>query len=547
MAEYSQSPYNLRQPSSPKHHQTVPDDDLVDRFEKLFLSNSAGRSGFQQEYCPTGYFYNMTHVDVPAASAEKLQRFDGVQGISDYQRTHRLTFGSLKEPVLDSPYLYGNSYNLVDSSANATMGWNNLPNYKPFLDTSTYGGLGVQNHRAMSCSNNNLRDISSSFRSGYGSSSGSSVNEYAFGGLSNQQFLEPINREQNLFDKFQEYDLVGIAKDQKWSLYLQQMLATRDAMITENILTRVRGSILDLMADHFGQYVIQKLLDNCELDQVNKMVNEILKSPCSLIHIATLDHGKQSVQSLITSLKKSGSALLKNVVRVLLSESFILMQSNNGIKVIEHCLKILNNKDYKGLLDPLYDAVIQHCDLLASHEKACRFINNIIDTMPSPQRELLIRKIAKKAVFLSQDRYGNYVVQNVLDLQNQEFTDMICNELRGKFVRLSKMKCSSNVVEKCLQLRNSLILVVTELLESKEISEVANDQYGNYVIQKALQKLDKCSELDSECFNLYSRFVTSLIIDVIKLKSNRNGRRVHDLIKKLSIKFPGENLGSWKV
>ncbi|KAF6145018.1 hypothetical protein GIB67_013369 [Kingdonia uniflora] len=462
MAEISQVPYDHRQPNSPKHDQPVLyDADVVNRFEKLFLTNkgmkedSADRSsflqnpinaGYHQEY-PTGYSNHMSHVPVAKV---------GVQGtfsdITDYQRTHRPTFDSFKNPFLDSPYVNGNSYDFGDFSSNATMGWNNLPNYNLFLDTS-YGGLDVQNYGAMSC-NSNLRDISSSFGSGYGSSSGSSLNEYgsdntnsfAFGGLSSQRFLKPINRDQNLLDKFQEYDLIELAKLKKGSEYLQKILATGDTTIVQKIYTGVRGSILDLMSD------------------------------------------------------------------------------SNGFNVIKHCLKILNDKDYKSLLEPLYAVAIKNCGELASHVTGCCSINSLINMITDPERELLITKIAKKAVFLSQDPSGNYVLQNILNLQNQEFTDIICNELRGKFTRLSKMKCGSHVVEKCLQLRSSLILVVTELLESKEIPEVANDQYGNYVIQTALNELE-IRKMDLECFSLYYRLVTSPAVSAMKFHGKSNGRR----------------------
>ena len=53
---------------------------------------------------------------------------------------------------------------------------------------------------------------------------------------------------------------------------------------------------------------------------------------------------------------------------------------------------------------------------------------------------------------LSQDAFGNYVVQYVLELGQPEASASIIQKLQGNLAELSLQKFSSNVVEKCLKL-----------------------------------------------------------------------------------------------
>ena len=51
---------------------------------------------------------------------------------------------------------------------------------------------------------------------------------------------------------------------------------------------------------------------------------------------------------------------------------------------------------------------------------------------------------------LIEDPYGNYLVQNVLKLNDTFKNERIFREIAKDFIRLSQLKFSSNVIEKCL-------------------------------------------------------------------------------------------------
>ena len=61
-------------------------------------------------------------------------------------------------------------------------------------------------------------------------------------------------------------------------------------------------------------------------------------------------------------------------------------------------------------------------------------------------------EIATHALVLSQDAFGNYVVQYVLELGDPGACATVMLRLGGHYGELSMQKFSSNVVERCLKL-----------------------------------------------------------------------------------------------
>ena len=59
--------------------------------------------------------------------------------------------------------------------------------------------------------------------------------------------------------------------------------------------------------------------------------------------------------------------------------------------------------------------------------------------------------IIKNLHSLIEDPFGNYLVQNVLKLNNSSRNDLIFKMISTDFIRLSQLKFSSNVIEKCLE------------------------------------------------------------------------------------------------
>jgi len=87
------------------------------------------------------------------------------------------------------------------------------------------------------------------------------------------------------------------------------------------------------------------------------------------------------------------------------------------------------------------------------------------------------------------DQYGNYVVQYVIMLKDMNVNKFIAEEfLKMNIITISEQKFSSNVIEKCFDNCNDETKsnIIKEISHPEIVYHLLFDNYGNYVLQKAL-------------------------------------------------------------
>ena len=135
------------------------------------------------------------------------------------------------------------------------------------------------------------------------------------------------------------------------------------------------------------------------------------------------------------------------------------------------------------------------------------------------QKLALANHIIEHIHHLIEDPYGNYLVQNVLKLEDEHRNGQIIQQIAKDFIRLSQLKFSSNVIEVCLESKHSGgratghsyidnifkgsfadddLQIIRELgfntAHSKNlkarvhfiVQKLVYNQFGNYVLQRAL-------------------------------------------------------------
>ena len=115
-----------------------------------------------------------------------------------------------------------------------------------------------------------------------------------------------------------------------------------------------------------------------------------------------------------------------------------------------------------------------------------------IDHATGPQKSKLISQITSSAFHLVQDPFGNYVLQYIVDLQEEQFTNPLCQAFQGQIPSLSKQKFSSNVIEKCIRGADASVtrMMIEEMLNVNELERMLKDAYANYVVQTAMDYAD---------------------------------------------------------
>ncbi|GFQ01610.1 putative pumilio homolog 8 chloroplastic [Phtheirospermum japonicum] len=269
--------------------------------------------------------------------------------------------------------------------------------------------------------------------------------------------------------------------------------------------------------------VFQALLDACDRKQMDSLVRTILWESESFINAAFCRQGIYSITKLIRKLKKSDHAF---TVTAILSTKFLeLMTDHNGRQVIQTCFILFRHEPN----EILYEKTINHCHYLAMHKVGCRALNDCISTISGQQRSRLLDSIAGISDILCDDPYGNYVLQNVMELNHRDVNARIFDCLRGKFIQLAQRKVGSHTVEKCMGISQTCLLsVIEEMLKSPQTPKVlAQHNFGNYVVQKALHMTREQGLIE-----LYNSLVNSLKPHFPALMKTAGGRKVIEVINK---------------
>lgn len=289
-------------------------------------------------------------------------------------------------------------------------------------------------------------------------------------------------------------EIFRLAKDQHGCRFLQKRI---DENIVLNPQTRVANfniifgqvhpMFYELIIDPFGNYLIQKLIDYCDEENLN-LILETLQFNLFLISIN--QHGTRALQKVIDRMSNSYQLLL--LVKGLKPYIIELIKDLNGNHVIQ---KILNKYSPENC-QFIYDSIIADLLVVATHKHGCCVLQKCLNHVNASQLTAFSNQILNYENFtrLVNDQFGNYVLQYLVSIDSMDVNYRLYNN----FVRfgvddLCNLKFSSNVIEKlmksCYNNEHKLIefsnlkFTVIALILKSDISKLINDPYGNYVIQ----------------------------------------------------------------
>ncbi|XP_019165687.1 PREDICTED: putative pumilio homolog 8, chloroplastic [Ipomoea nil] len=277
-----------------------------------------------------------------------------------------------------------------------------------------------------------------------------------------------------------------VTKDQHSCRVLQKKLEEGKPDDIEMIFSEVKNHVCELMVDQSGNYLVQKLFQVCNPQQMTELLAFVIRDQCRLMAICLDMHGTRAVQTMLRHLTTVEQRAV--VVAALRHITVTLTKSVNGYHVIQHCVKFFSNEEKKQILNVVAD----NCVDIATDRSGCCVLQHCVENADAQSRERLVAEITVNALVLSEHPYGNYVVQNILGLRIPHYRSEIVRQLAGRFVHLSMNKYGSNVVEKCLKECSSSSgesearIIIEEIVSSPNFLMVLQDPFGNYVVQSAL-------------------------------------------------------------
>ncbi|KAK8217805.1 hypothetical protein BKA81DRAFT_377792 [Phyllosticta paracitricarpa] len=330
------------------------------------------------------------------------------------------------------------------------------------------------------------------------------------------------------FDSLLPHDIVELCKDQHGCRYLQKQIEGRNLDVVRKIFDATKEHVVDLMQDPFANYLCQKMLEFCNDEQRTRL---IINAAPQMVTIALNQHGTRALQKMIEYVSTRDQ--INTIIAALCQNVVTLIQDLNGNHVIQKCLNHLGSEDAAFIFHAVGDA----CVIVGTHRHGCCVLQRCIDHSSGHQRNTLIAQITDNAISLVQDPFGNYVVQYILDLQEEGYTVPLCQSFGGRVCQLSKQKFSSNVIEKCIRVSNVECkrALIEELLNVGELERLIRDSYGNYVVQTALDYSDAPTKI---------RLVEACRPMLPSIRSTPYGRRISTKVHEFDGRMSGSSSGN---
>ena len=299
-------------------------------------------------------------------------------------------------------------------------------------------------------------------------------------------------------------NFVNIIKTHRGSSIFQNYLKNTHSEIIHQIFLEICPYLTELITDAYANYFCKKFFNF--LNQKDR-IDFLLSIKDSLTKISINNIGTYPIQSIIEQVgSKNEKKIIINAIKDSISD---FCYDTYGTHILEKIISCFE-EEFTGFI---FNYVSNNFLYLANHINGICIVKKILSLTHKKDIHEKLKKIINENAFnLIQHIYGNYVIQIIIEKwEINEILEILSN-FHNKYTILSMSKYSSNVVERCIE-KNELILkeYIEEICNNGRIAEVMKNNFGNYVIQKALKlslndyKKKLAEEVDRNIFKLNDR------------------------------------------
>ncbi|XP_052167867.1 pumilio homolog 5-like [Oryza glaberrima] len=228
--------------------------------------------------------------------------------------------------------------------------------------------------------------------------------------------------------------------DPKAHFSVEELISSRTHRVE---LSDIKGQIVKYSSDQNGSRFIQQKLENCTIEEKDLLFAEVLPHALELM---TDVFGNYVIQKFF---EKGSPQQKREIANKLAGHVFSLSLQMYGCRVIQKALEVIDLEQKIVLVGEL-DGHVLRC---VHDQNGNHVIQKCIECIPLEHIGFLVSSFQFQVAKLSMHTYGCRVIQRILE------------------------RCSNN--SECL-------CIIDEILQSACI--LAQDQYGNYVVQHVLEK-----------------------------------------------------------
>ena len=395
-------------------------------------------------------------------------------------------------------YNFNNNVNEIFALRRNSLGLLNnflYYNYSFTMPYNSYSNYNLNNNNQFNSINiNSLKRNSCSFQKPY---------------LFNQEYYQ-------IFIKLQ--DQVGCRQ-------LQEKLEEKknDINFIQQFYKCIETNLTDVINHQFGNYVAQKLFDILLSKKNKKMITNFFSQiKHDLIVISLHIYGTRVFQKILEKLEGKYLEIeteeLDNIFKMLIENHILDLCSDiNGNHVFQKIVKIypLEKNNF------IFDKISENVNPISKLKQGVSIFENCFSISTKNQKDKVVDSIIKEIRNLINDEYGNYTIQLIVSFHNEEYNKIIFDYFKKNIVSLSNKKFSSNVIDRAIikDCKDSINLI-EYMVKNKLIKDLIIDQFGNYVVQKAL--------IITKGEQIFNEIIEQIKYVIEKLKSSSIGRKIYD-------------------
>jgi hypothetical protein len=238
--------------------------------------------------------------------------------------------------------------------------------------------------------------------------------------------------------------------DQNGCRLLQKKIEekSKDREFLAKLFFSMQDNLIEYINDQFGNYVIQKYFE-CVFKEAQTVKIFFERMEDHLISICLNPYGTRFFQKALELITpyyniietEKLNCIFKNL---LVNHTMELILDTNGNHVFQKIL-ILYPKKANGFI---YEELTKSAFCISKLKQGGCIFQRALDFASNEQKHILVMEILKYLSILINDEYGNFIIQQIVYLKENEFNEVIFNFLKSNFVFLAKKKFSSNVIDK---------------------------------------------------------------------------------------------------
>ena len=370
--------------------------------------------------------------------------------------------------------------------------------YQPFINQNPINQMNYYyNYQYNQNYNNNF--IRYNFPNPYRSNSSNNITQ-------NLNIYSPIRKNHNInYLSLSNEELAkqahNIAKIQSGCRYLEKKIEDNPELVENLFFNNILSFVEELSNDQFGNYFIKKIFNYLSENKILQLIAILFPV---IQNVATNLYGTRVLQELIDYLKSE--KLLSAFIKIIIPYIGIFINDSNGIHIIYKLINIDN-----PLIENIHFGICNHIQEIAINKRGCSFLKKYFEIMKLNKVENVVKVIEKYLMNIITDQYGNYLIQNIILFDNKNLKENIVDQISENIIFYSNQKFSSNVVEKCFEDKFIKDKVIKQILIEENFKSILLDNFGNYVIQKAILSSDE------ETQDKFFKMIIPLIPELEKL------------------------------